>query len=659
MYRYRLITLFVIGLIGMAMLGGHARASTLYTVSGRVTDQTGTAVVATTVEALDTGGATVASSTSTSVGNYSLTLAAATYTFRVTPPSGSAFQVSTVPNRSITANTTLDFTLVPAGAVTLSGRVVDRDGKGVPNQRLRLTLQNTNNYVDSYSDATGAYQFTVAPGPYTLYMDGGNTDPALAIPRRHYRYSLNSFTLSQNITMDITIPGQRVQVHVQDPAGNPVSNVALTTTEATNYSLTLGTIPAYGGSLYPTTSTLERTDANGDAILWLFPSGTNTSYIFTATPPVASIFTAVNISGIQISQDTTKVIVLQFIHAPPITTATITPTGIASVYPAPVTVSLSATAASGYTIANTYYTIDGGAQQTYTGPLTISGNGDHTLRFWSIDNSGVYEAANTRSLRIDGLRIVTASPLPSGTVGENYSTTLVAAGGVAPYTWSVASGSLPPGLSLDEASGAINGTPTAAGTFSFVIRATDSNGTHAEGSFAFAPPPPEGTAGTTYTVPIIITPPSSENDPAPACSTYAVVTGTLPPGVTLNTQTGVLSGTLEDGGQYTFTIGCQTSTGQSVTKEFTITIYNPVPTLTSLSPDSVIAEGSTFTLTLTGTRFVRSSVVRWNGSDRPTAYISATQLTAQISASDIATAGSASLTVYNPCLLYTSDAADE
>src|SRR5207244_1766870 len=75
---------------------------------------------------------------------------------------------------------------------------------------------------------------------------------------------------------------------------------------------------------------------------------------------------------------------------------------------------------------------------------------------------------------------------------------------------------------------------------------------------------------------------------------------------------------------------------------------NPVPTATRLSPSSAVAGGPAFTLTVTGTNLVPSSVVRWNGAARATTYVSATQLTAAIAAGDIATAGTASVTIFNP-----------
>jgi hypothetical protein len=73
-----------------------------------------------------------------------------------------------------------------------------------------------------------------------------------------------------------------------------------------------------------------------------------------------------------------------------------------------------------------------------------------------------------------------------------------------------------------------------------------------------------------------------------------------------------------------------------------------VPITASLAPSSAIAGTSAFTLTVNGSNFVNgTSVVKWNGSNRTTTFISATQLTASITAADIAAAGSASITVAN------------
>jgi uncharacterized repeat protein (TIGR01451 family) len=80
----------------------------------------------------------------------------------------------------------------------------------------------------------------------------------------------------------------------------------------------------------------------------------------------------------------------------------------------------------------------------------------------------------------------------------------------------------------------------------------------------------------------------------------------------------------------------------------TVVPPNPVPALTSINPAEVVVGGGGFNLVVTGTGFVNGSVVRVNGSDRTTTFNSATQLTAAIPASDISSAGSRQITVFNP-----------
>ena len=88
--------------------------------------------------------------------------------------------------------------------------------------------------------------------------------------------------------------------------------------------------------------------------------------------------------------------------------------------------------------------------------------------------------------------------------------------------------------------------------------------------------------------------------------------------------------------------------GGGVSTPLTFTINNPVPALSQINPASTIAGSAAFTLTLEGMNFVNGSIVRWRGSDRATTYMSNTRLTAAIPAGDIAQAGTADITVFNP-----------
>jgi uncharacterized protein (TIGR03437 family) len=87
--------------------------------------------------------------------------------------------------------------------------------------------------------------------------------------------------------------------------------------------------------------------------------------------------------------------------------------------------------------------------------------------------------------------------------------------------------------------------------------------------------------------------------------------------------------------------------GGGASNAVTFAINNPAPAITSINPSSVTAGSAAFTLTVNGTGFVSGSTVQWNGANRATTFASATNLTAAITAADIATAGAASVTVVN------------
>ena len=82
--------------------------------------------------------------------------------------------------------------------------------------------------------------------------------------------------------------------------------------------------------------------------------------------------------------------------------------------------------------------------------------------------------------------------------------------------------------------------------------------------------------------------------------------------------------------------------------EVVVTV-NPIAVLSTISPTTIASGGSDFTLTLNGSNFANGDVVRWNGTDRATTFVTDTELTAAISAADIATGGTASVTVLNSC----------
>ena len=87
--------------------------------------------------------------------------------------------------------------------------------------------------------------------------------------------------------------------------------------------------------------------------------------------------------------------------------------------------------------------------------------------------------------------------------------------------------------------------------------------------------------------------------------------------------------------------------GGGTSNALPFTIANPPPAITSLSPDSARAGGPAFTLTVHGANFASDSTVHWDGAARTTAFVNSTRLTTDITAADIATVGTVSITVVN------------
>lgn len=108
------------------------------------------------------------------------------------------------------------------------------------------------------------------------------------------------------------------------------------------------------------------------------------------------------------------------------------------------------------------------------------------------------------------------------------------------------------------------------------------------------------------------------------------------------------SSAIEVGGLYTVSVFCL-ATGLLSDNTLTLTALNPTPSITAngLSPASKEVGSPAFTLTVSGSGFVRNSKVRWNGQDRPTTFVSSTQLQVDIGAADLVVAGTFPVTVFN------------
>jgi len=173
-----------------------------------------------------------------------------------------------------------------------------------------------------------------------------------------------------------------------------------------------------------------------------------------------------------------------------------------------------------------------------------------------------------------------------GTVGQTFRSYFFVSGGAAPFTWSVASGQLPPGLTLQspygprDANDELAGTPTTAGTYTFTMLVTDFDGQQATQKFtATIDPPlqitgtmPAGTVGVPYSQDL------TAQGGAPPYSWSIFANDPLPPGLSLGTTApdynNVLTGTPTQAGTFSFLIQVTDAQGNSVNGTVTVTI-NP------------------------------------------------------------------------------------
>jgi uncharacterized protein (TIGR03437 family) len=198
---------------------------------------------------------------------------------------------------------------------------------------------------------------------------------------------------------------------------------------------------------------------------------------------------------------------------------------------------------------------------------------------------------------------ITLNPgsLPTATVGQSYSQNITATGGDSPYTFTVVSGSIPPGMFFGS-SGAIGGTPNTAGTYNFLVRATDGNGCTGQraitltvvcGISLLPVTVPDATIGVPYFTLL-----SGSGGQTPY--TYSIVSGVLPPGMSLTSSNGALAGTPTSTGNFSFTARVTDAAGCSTQRAYTIDVRCPENTITPGSFDVRVGASFSRTLNVTG-----------------------------------------------------------
>ncbi len=163
---------------------------------------------------------------------------------------------------------------------------------------------------------------------------------------------------------------------------------------------------------------------------------------------------------------------------------------------------------------------------------------------------------------------------PTSEVGIRFGKTFTAVGGSGTYTWSLSSGRLPAGVALDAKTGTISGTPQRAGTYPFVLTATDSEGRAATASGAMhvvarlaikTPRLKIATSGRTYHATLLVrggVPPLK----------WRVVRGKLPLGMALSQTAGKLTGAPRGAGSFHLTVEARDALGAKAQKTLVLSV---------------------------------------------------------------------------------------
>ena len=475
----------------------------------------------------------------TASGTYALTTSAPTITVSPSTLSGATVGVAT--SQSVTASGgTAPYTYAITSGALPAGLTLSSAGtlSGTPTAAGTFSFTVRGTDANAYS-GTRSYSLTVAAPTITL-------NPT----------TLTSATVGTASSQSVTASGGTA------PYTYAISSGALPAGLSLSSSGTLSGTPTAGGSFNFTVTATDSSTGTG-------PFTGSRAYTLTVGNPTLTITPSstgglTGVAGTSYSQSFTA-------------------SGGSSPYIYALTIN-SGAMPSGLSFNTATHTLSGTPTTAGTVGFTVTATD-------SSSGAGPYAVSGTYTLTVSAPTLTVApATLSSPVIGTAYSQTLTASNGRAPYTFAVTTGTLPAGLSLSSA-GVLSGTPTAGGSFSFTVTATDANGFTASRAYSFTISAaavalnPATVPGATLAVAYSQTLAASGGV---APYTYAVSSGTLPAGMSLNGTTGVLSGTPTAPGSSTFTVrATDSSTGTgapySGTRNYTLTVGQAVGTASALS----------------------------------------------------------------------------
>ena len=210
-----------------------------------------------------------------------------------------------------------------------------------------------------------------------------------------------------------------------------------------------------------------------------------------------------------------------------------------------------------------------------TGKITGKPTKAGTYTFTVTASRNAFSISQTYTVEVT--KVALSCTIPSTIVrGVTYTWQPQASGGTSPYTWSISSGSLPTGMALNVSTGNITGTPTTAGTFKFTLKTADKDGASATKTYTVkvtqttlsgsVPSTSVIKAAVTWTI-------KATKGTAPY--KWSISSGSLPTGLTIDPNTGIISGTLTATGTFKFTVKITDKNNIEATKAYTVKITKP------------------------------------------------------------------------------------
>ena len=307
-------------------------------------------------------------------------------------------------------------------------RTVDNQGQGGTNATTFAVHIDTTPPVSSESGADAAWHKNPATVTFT------SVDATSGVAFTQYSVDGGAWTTGSAVTIPAPTNGSNdgthtVQYRSTDNAGNvetaksctvKIDATPPTTTESGADSAWHNTPITVSLAASDASSGVAGTQYSVDGGAWtsgtsvLIPAPSNGSNDGSHTVQYRSTDNAGNV-------ETTKSCTVKIDTTPPVTTASGLAASAGSAWTdvSPQSVSLSASdVQSG--VATTYYTVDSGAQQTYSGPFTVAGSGTHTITYWSTDVAGNAEPSHTGYVNIDTTAPVTTASGLAATGTSNW-----------------------------------------------------------------------------------------------------------------------------------------------------------------------------------------------------------------------------------------------